>query len=98
VGVHGVESFGQVTRSTVKQVFASSSAPERVAIKAMTRLRTQFDIPAKAAFLKNPSLHGAPHFLGIIVEGGERVIPQMRYFSRPDFRRNGRLGDLNRGP
>jgi len=65
MGVHGVQCFGQVTRSAVKQVFPSSSAPKGVTVKAVAQLRTQLlDISLKAVFLKDPSLHGAPQFHG----------------------------------
>jgi hypothetical protein len=61
--MHRVQRFGQIAGSAVKQMFASSRAPEGVAIEAMARLRTQFDIALKTILLKNPSLHKAPLLL-----------------------------------
>jgi hypothetical protein len=79
MGVHGVQGLGQVTGSAIKKMFPSTRAPEGVTVKAALWLRTQFYVLLKTVFLKNPNLHAGPHFLGIIVDATEGVIPQMRY-------------------
>jgi hypothetical protein len=93
VGVQRIESFGQIARSPVKKVFAGGP-PEGVAVKAMTRPRTQFDVSVELVFLNHPSLHDVPRFSGIIFDAMNACNPPNKVlFGRatccPEFCRGG---------
>jgi hypothetical protein len=91
MGAHSVHGFRPVTRGSIKKMFAGLRVPEGVAVKAMARLRTQFDVPTKLAVLNDTTLHKKLlSFSGIIVEGLERVIPQIGYcgFQKEDLRQD----------
>jgi hypothetical protein len=77
------QSFSQITRRPIKEVFAGLCPPEGVAIKAMAAPRTQFDVSVIILFLNDPSLHKCPQFSSIFFERLKAVIPQMGYCLAP---------------
>jgi hypothetical protein len=80
MSVHRVQCLAQITRCSVKKMFAGARTPEGVSIKAAAGLRTQLHVPPKAIFLKNPSLHIAPRLLGYLVGLSRTCNPSNEVF------------------
>jgi hypothetical protein len=83
MGTHGIQRFRSIPCGTIEKVFAGFSAPEGIAVKAMARMRTQFDVPTKIVVLDYAALH--KRLLGfskIMVDRRLSVIPQTGYCSR----------------
>ena len=111
MSVHRVQCLAQITRCSIKKMFAGARTPEGVSIKAAAGLRTQLHVPPKAIFLKNPSLHIAPRLLGYLLglsrtcnHSNEVFLVVLRFFviqvrdsGRREFRRKaGNLPDSAR--